>query len=359
MSLPPLVLFGPFDRHNLGDLLFPHLLAERHRRRRILFAGLAARDMSRFGGHRVSSVEALGRAWAGPPADLLHVGGEILDCDAWTAAVMLCEPDEAAAAVARLDRDEAGRAAWASARLGTDAPAPYVLDKARLPWCRWVGFHAVGGVDLGRRPTALRRHVSDALAGADRVGVRDSATRRELALLGLAARLEPDAAMALGPVARRRVEAARTTGEAAAIRNAFPGGYLAVQFSADFGDDRSLDGVADGLERRAAGRAVVLLRAGAAPWHDAPEPYARIGARLGLPWMQCASLDIWQLAAVIAGAAGWIGSSLHGTMLAHQFGIPATGLERAPGEGRKLRAWVADWAPGVPVLDPGEFARRS
>lgn len=26
---PPLVLFGAFDRHNLGDLLFPHLLAAR------------------------------------------------------------------------------------------------------------------------------------------------------------------------------------------------------------------------------------------------------------------------------------------------------------------------------------------
>ncbi len=359
MSLPPLVFFGPFDRHNLGDLLFPHLLAERHPGRETLFAGLADRDMTCFGGHRVVSVDALGRAWAGPPADLLHVGGEILDCDAWTAAVMLCEPGEAAEVVSRLDRDGAARTAWAAERLGTDVPAPYVLDKSRLPWCRWVGFHAVGGVDLGRRPAALGRHVSAALAAADRVGVRDSATRHELLRLGVGAKLEPDAAMVPGPSVRRRIEHARAAGEAAAVAQSFPHSYLAVQFSSDFGDDRSLDCLASGLRRRAAGRGLVFLRAGAAPWHDEEEPYARLGARLGQAWRLFASLDIWQLAAVIAGGAGWIGSSLHGAMLARQFRVPQIGLERFPGEGRKLRAWVADWAPGLTVLDPEEFARQS
>jgi hypothetical protein len=29
---PPLILFGAFDRHNLGDLLFPHIVAALRKR---------------------------------------------------------------------------------------------------------------------------------------------------------------------------------------------------------------------------------------------------------------------------------------------------------------------------------------
>lgn len=37
---PPLILFGAFDRHNLGDLLFPHIVAELLPERQPVFAGL-------------------------------------------------------------------------------------------------------------------------------------------------------------------------------------------------------------------------------------------------------------------------------------------------------------------------------
>lgn len=356
MTPRPLVLFGAFDRHNLGDLLFPHLLAERFPGREIRFAGLARRDMRPFGGHRVFGIGDLGAGWEGPPADLLHVGGEILDCDAWTAAVTLCGHDEARRVVARLDADPAGRSSWAAEFLGTASPAPYVLEKATLRWCAWLGFHAAGGVDLARRDAVLQRHVAGALAQADRVGVRDSVTCGALGRLGIRARLEADAAADLPPGARERIATAGTTGAAARIRADFPGGYLAVQFSADFGDDATLDLLALGLRRRAGGRGIVLVRMGAAPWHDDREPLGRLGRRLGLPWRLFDSLDVWQTCALVSGAAGWIGGSLHGALLARGFGVPATGLERAPGEGRKLRAWAADWAPGFAVLDPRSFA---
>ncbi|HMX15362.1 MAG TPA: polysaccharide pyruvyl transferase family protein [Rhodocyclaceae bacterium] len=353
---PRLVLFGPFDRHNLGDLLFPHLLAERFPGREILYAGLAARDLRACGGHRVRAIRDLAEGWEGPPAELLHVGGEILDCDAWTAAVMLCARNEAADTVARLDADVAGRAAWAARFLGTPSPAPYVLDKAALPWCGWVGFHGVGGVDLGRRHSAFQRYVADALSGADCVGVRDSVSLAAVRKLGVAARLEPDAAMALSPGVRTRIRSAAASGEAAAIRQAFPAGYLAVQFSADFGDDGTLDLLAAGLHRRIGAQAIAFVRMGAAPWHDDPEPYGRLGFRLGVPCRVFASLDVWQIAALVAGAAGWIGSSLHGAILARGFHVPAVGLERAPGEGRKIRAWAADWAPDFKIVAPRSFA---
>ena len=37
----PTILFGAFDRHNFGDLLFPHVTARLLGRSVLLFAGLA------------------------------------------------------------------------------------------------------------------------------------------------------------------------------------------------------------------------------------------------------------------------------------------------------------------------------
>ena len=104
-SHPP-VLFGAFDRHNFGDLLFPHLMAALLPGQAFEFAGLAARDLRAFGGHRVSALAAQPTA-----RQLIHVGGELLTCSAWQAAVMLLDPAEAAAAIARYDDDPVAAAA--------------------------------------------------------------------------------------------------------------------------------------------------------------------------------------------------------------------------------------------------------
>src|SRR5512135_964111 len=98
----PLLLFGAFDRHNFGDLLFPHLMASLLPNRSFEFAGLVERDLQSFGGHRVSALAARKDP---RPAHLIHVGGELLTCSAYQAAVMLLDPAAAAAAIARYDHD--------------------------------------------------------------------------------------------------------------------------------------------------------------------------------------------------------------------------------------------------------------
>src|SRR5512135_3514830 len=113
---PSLVLFGAFDRHNFGDLLFPHMVAALLPGQAVEFAGLVERDLAVFGGHRVRGLAASGK---GRPAHLIHVGGELLTCSAYQAAVMLLEPAAAAAAIARYDDDPVAAADWAARQLGT------------------------------------------------------------------------------------------------------------------------------------------------------------------------------------------------------------------------------------------------
>jgi len=56
------VIFGAFDRHNLGDLLFAHVVAALLPGQDLVFAGIADRDLTAWGGHRVEALARLAAA---------------------------------------------------------------------------------------------------------------------------------------------------------------------------------------------------------------------------------------------------------------------------------------------------------
>jgi len=311
---PPPVFFGAFDRHNLGDILLAHMAAAEIGDG--AFAGLAARDLTAWGGQRVSPLDSFTT-----PLTLIHVGGELLDCDAAQAAYMLDEP----------------RPHWR--RL-----APYVVARHELPPGSQVEFRAVGGVELGERDEAFRDEVVAALREARSVSVRDRTTQALLSATGIDATLVPDPVTRLDKLFGARIRARIPCSDP----------YLAVQFAAECGDDATLAAFARGLER--IGLPVVLFRAGAAPWHDALEPYRRLAARSALPMQVFEALDVWDICALIAGSSSYIGTSLHGRLVAESFGVPALSLERKAGAAKKLRAYLATWSPEQAPLAPDAFA---
>lgn len=348
----PVILFGAFDRHNLGDLLFPHVLAALLPGRELKYAGLADRDLRPHGGHRVEAVGRVIAELGRRPATLVHVGGELLTCDAWQAAVMLSTPGDAPRVVARLDARPLDRADWARDVLGTGALAPYAVSRKRYPGLAGVRFHAVGGVGLHERPAALRAEVLAALAAADDLSVRDAQTQALLAKAGIAARLVPDPVTRVAELFGERIRRQAGAGEVAGILRAFPRGYLAVQFSADFGDDATLAAIAVQLDRAAAatGLGVALFRAGAAPWHDDLDVLRRVAARARVaPLRVFESLDVWDICALLASSRGYCGSSLHGRIVATAFALPRLTLHhpsRAACPG-KHAAYAATWEPAV------------
>ncbi len=351
----PVVLFGAFDRHNLGDLLFANVAAALLPGRERVFAGLAERDLSGVGGHRVYSLARLAPAWPSQPAHLVHVGGEVLTCDAWQAAAMLLPPDEAPATIDYLAQRPRQRRDWARRSLGVNAQAPYVASRLKYPGLRQVIHAGVGGVDLDRMAPALRREVLADLGSADAVAVRDRRTQALLAQAGIFARLVPDPAVMVVALFGDRIRA--RAGAIASLRDSWPGGYLAVQFSADFGDDATLAQIADQLDEVCAAErcGTVFFRAGAAPWHDDLALLHRAAARMRKGWARVfESLDLWDLCALIAHARGYCGSSLHGRIVALAFGLPRIGLRRPGAAPGKQAAFAASWDDGMPVdVDPG------
>ena len=113
-----MILFGAFDRHNLGDLLFPHIVSALLCEQQTLFAGLVQRDMREYGGHQVDALAELIPQLAGQPIKLIHVGGELLDCDLYQAAIMLQSVPRAAQLIRCYDTDAIAGLCWAQQQLG-------------------------------------------------------------------------------------------------------------------------------------------------------------------------------------------------------------------------------------------------
>lgn len=348
----PIILFGACDRHNLGDLLFPHIAEALLAPHPVVVAGVAARDLTSWGGHRVTALARLAARWESDwgdqPAHLVHVGGELLTCGLYEAAVMTLPPDEARAAIARHDADAAGRQAWAEALLGLKQTLAYLASKALFRRPGRFLHCALGGVDLPRLPAAMRAEVIDRLRASDALTVRDRVTQAALAEAGIPAALTPDPAVLTAELFDVRIAKHAGGGEPARVRERFPQGYLAVQFAAEFGDDATLQTLAGQLDRLAAdtGLGLVLFRAGSAPWHDDIGVYRRFASFLRRrdAWL-FESLDIWDLCALLAHARLYLGGSLHGRIVASAYGVPGVNLASPsqPGPVGKQAAYLATW----------------
>jgi len=354
--IPPLILLGAFDRHNLGDILLAHVAAAEVAPRPVVFAGLVERDLGAWGGHKVHALASLakewGAQWCDTPADLVHVGGELLTCESYEAAVMLQTPEDAEAVIARLDADPEARRRWARETLGLPAHLPYLAAKALFRNPGNFEYRAVGGVDLNRLPPQSRAEALQRLREADRISVRDRTTQSHLAAAGISATLTPDPVSRIGPLFAERIRRHAQSGEPASVQAAFPSGYLAVQFAAEYGDDRSLERIAAHLDEHLGARGLALFRAGAAPWHDDLAAYQRLAQRLPRRRIHLfQSLNIWDICALVFNARGYCGSSLHGWILARAFAVAALPFPLPLSTG-KLAAYVNTWDIEAPDPPP-------
>ncbi len=359
----PILLFGAFDRHNFGDLLFPHIVGAMLPGRELIYAGLAERDLRPCGGHRVRALASLADELKGRPINIIHVGGELLTCDAWQAAVMLQQPEQAPALIARLEDLFAERAQWAHQFLGVRDAAPYAVARQLFPGAASLAFNAVGGADIDVRAPELRAEVLGKLRAADAVSVRDRRTLELLQVSDVAARLAPDPAVMVAELFGARIGERAQQGEVASLLRGNPQGYVAVQFSADMGDDETLESIAEQLQQliELSGRPVVLFRAGAAPWHDDLECYLRLANRMPQDTVHIFnSLQLWDICALLAHSAAYCGTSLHGRIVASAFGVPALNLYNPRSESEKQLQYALSWpSPGLPLLvDAKEMAEK-
>jgi len=176
------------------------------------------------------------------------------------------------------------------------------------------------------------------------VAVRDAKTQRLLAdLFAIDAQLVPDTGFALRRVLGEEIAAAAEREPAKAVRALRP--YMVVQASsaalAAIGLAGAADRVVETAERIDA--AVVLQAGGTAFGHDRLSELATLAEairmrRPGLRVHVQRERHFLVQAAVIAGAAVWVGTSLHGRIAAISMRVPAVSLKNP-----KVKATVETW----------------
>ena len=269
-----------------------------------------------------------------------------MTCDSWQAAVMALSIGDAAKAIARYGSDVPSRLSWALRMIGFSGQAPYIVPKRLFQNPAAFVHFGIGGVDLDKRDSAFLEELRRKMLEADDVCVRDTTTKTMLDGAGVNCRLVPDSVVLIKELFADRIRIHGQRGEPTRVKKVFPQGYMAVQFNEEFGSDATLDAIAAQINKAALdlGLAIVLFRAGAAPWHDDMNVYARFAARLPAAIVRLfESLNIWNICALLAGCRVFCGTSLHARVIATAFCVPCVTITADPKRMTKQQAYRATW----------------
>lgn len=334
-----MLLVGAYERDNFGDLLFYQLTKNYFGAQNVAAGSVIGADMASLLGTRVHPHNDLlsVRAW-----DLVWVvGGEVGGVDVEGALAMSL--DEREWEVYRHAGVE-GRDQLARYLTGVPARTPaYLPVLERFPLNRATPL-VLNSVGLGNLDSATgiscAEEAKSVIRSAAAVVTREKTSHEIVTDMGLAPVLSPDMVHSLS---LRYPDLADFT------RAHEP--YFVFQASAQLiarvGEEciaRSIALVAAATRWRPA-----LFLAGTARHHDRADQYDGIEASLmkiapEVNTMRLTTRSPMQLAGLIAGSRLWIGSSLHGRIVADSFAVPRVSLENS-----KVANYAASWDADFPT----------
>lgn len=323
-------LVGAYERDNLGDALLGLVTRRLLRADSVCLAPFAAAPNEGLAGEPVLAYPAeFGPPDAGP---IWVVGGEVGGVFTWDNAT------------AMLGSDHPGRR---SATVRGSEPLPYLPRPTAFP-AMSASPYVINSAGLSRlrfAPESIQAAARQVLCEADAVSVRDPRSAELLDSWGIAHTLAPDIVQALNqafPLERK------------------PSGTAVVQMCAAELDRLGPDVVARALESSVlAERPIRFLAAGTTTGHDSVEAYETVRRHLAqlrptLDTSVVAGRDPFALRAEIANADIFVGTSLHGRIVASAHGVP-----RVSFRSEKLNTYVSHWDPRQPWDVPIEHLAQA
>lgn len=331
---PRVLCVGAYERDNFGDLLFQMVTAPYLAGMDVVYAAPFAADMTELTG---LDVPAFGPLLDREQFDAVwtvggEVGGTSVEYAYWAAR------GSAALAAYRAAGPQERVALLAEHHGEVPIESPYLPRVSAYPRNRLAAsvLNSVGLTAVGALPPARKAGTLGILREATRISVRDRRASALLAEEGIAHTLDPDLVHAIA-LSRPRPDTTR-------------GDYVLLQISEKQLRTIGVDSFARTIIGSAAlrGRPVRLFSAGTAPGHDSLELYAELRDAVraidpARPIEVSATLDPWERVDEIAAATLWIGSSLHGRIVACAYGVPRVSLAK-----RKLDEYAQTWDPDMP-----------
>ncbi len=327
----PALLVGAFERDNFGDLLF-YDVSRRFFDRATVAAAPFPQDMtavmgcdvesytSWLEGHDVSAVMTVGGEVGATGMDYAYgtrLGAEARD--------------------AYLAADEERQRAMVAEAGGRWVLSPYMPRVGDFPRNSDVPtiINSVGLAGITRLSPPHREVLVGLLREADFVGVRDNESSALLTEHGIEHVLAPDVVHTIAShTPKERVDE----------------GYALLQVSEPVLEASGVDEFARAIVTSAALQPLPLrlFFAGTAPGHDSAEKYDELIQRVLTldPGRDISVLEpgtAWDRVDQVARAHIWIGSSLHGRIVASAYGVPRVSLQKP-----KVDVYAETWDPAQP-----------
>lgn len=356
-----IALIGAYERDNFGDILFLHVNRNLLSPWPLLPLALVSADMTSEGGGYITSASSwFDVAHEFLPHAVLIAGGEVLTCDLHS-AVAFTISDAQADSYTRLratDKDLiANEIGWRSTGLpyaGTSS----LCDGGRLDEI-FFAYNSIGGTQLAASTeSAYPAELAASLGRASYVSVRDNVTHAALReQVGVNAEIHPDVVNVISLCCDKQVNAGYQMIHQD-IRN-LNGNYLVFQASRRYLSTNSLTEIANQLASCASrlNSNIVIQPAGLAFEHDTIESLCSLKADLVKLKDQYhfevhlqENRDVWSQVATITRSRCFIGTSLHGRIVASSYSIPRVSLEN-----KKVSAYAESWDGSIQPFDVKSF----
>lgn len=333
------LLIGAYERDNFGDLLFYQLTREYLGDHNIVAGSIIGADMTSLLGTHVYPHNDLlaSRAW-----DLIWVvGGEIGGVDAEGALAMSLDETEGRIFDAA---GTEGKHVIARYLSGASAHSPaYLPVKSKFPLNAQTPL-VINSVGLGNTLPADSARSGDsavpAIRSAAAIVVRDAVSYDFAKSIGKESVLSPDMVHA---ISLQHPELASSAAE--------DDPYFIFQSSAHLIEEFGAEAIARSLARVATetGWRPAFFLAGTARHHDRKDQYDGIKSALEAIAPEVHPIDFgtrrpMKLASKIASSKLWIGTSLHGRIIASSFSLPRVSLTNL-----KVATYAATWDSDFPI----------
>lgn len=329
-----IILYGAFDRHNYGDLLFPlvmkRVIEQELPQKKVLIAGLINSNLSKYGAHPTISIhKALKHDTSN--ATVVLAGGDVVACD-WQSAYGYLLPRVLTPIYQRLSYYFPKATDYLVPRiLGLTSDFPFNLNRNDLGAMRKVIYNAVGATEVANVSNKNQvLSLAKVMADTSYVSVRDVFSKTQLNRLNYHdVQVTPDSATVISSVITIAEIEEKSSNKTKKILEKFITGYIVFQISQAHirGKEAVFAQVLSEISQRL-GLPIVFIAIGNAAGHN-----DAIGVNKILSFMAETVTyetylhgNIFDLMSIIRNASCYCGTSLHGLITAMSFEVPRVAL---------------------------------
>jgi hypothetical protein len=343
-----IILYGAFDRHNYGDLLFPlvmeRMFSQKFPEKKIVVAGLIDSDLSEFNALPTISIKKAMKESKNDVAIIL-AGGDVIACS-WHAAYSYLLSDISFFIFHRAFCRFIPRTTIKIIKtvIGLKSDSPFDLGSKDLKDGMKLIYNSVGATEVSNSHGAAAIVLATTINNADYVTVRDEFSREHIERIGgYVNDVYPDSATVMSTVFTEEEINTKTGDYATSLIRKLEGKYLVFQISSTHSAGvevefaKYLTEVANEHDLT-----VVFIAIGNAAGHSDSHGIEKIKRHLGENIKVAQYLDggVFDLMNLIKNSQCYCGTSLHGLITCMAFHVARVAL--LP-QLRKQRNYMKTW----------------